>query len=267
MPKLCIGEPITIRSARCSSSIMRSDRAPSSRCSAVASSARRKAPIASDERCGSGRSPRSYWTTSRVGSTAFNRLTIWRVRSRDTESTPRGLESICSTIIVTPHVKGAQRLPDEGGRGSNRGMLHEGWRDRFPPRTVEGIGPVQTGERVRIERVGIGPVLVHAAPGVLPIVVDVAAELMPADAPDMGVTLLLEMIVADHRVVDVLDPQGQVIGAGFLPLNAEEDVVVEKTLAAIEAIERADQIVRGAGIDIIRCQKAERVAIPGDLPP
>jgi hypothetical protein len=44
-------------------------------------------------------------------------------------------------------------------------------------------------------------------------------------------------------------------------------MVVDIGLAAIEAVERADQIVRLAGIDIIRCQKAERVAVPGDFPP
>jgi hypothetical protein len=126
---------------------------------------------------------------------------------------------------------------------------------------------MQTRQRVRIERVGVGPVFVDAAPGILPIVVDVAPKLMPANAPNMGVALRLQVVVANHHVVDVLDLVGQVIEAGFLALDAEKDMVVDIGLAAIEAVERADQIVRLAGIDIIRCQKAERVAVPGDFPP
>src|SRR6266850_4331175 len=41
----------------------------------------------------------------------------------------------------------------------------------------------QLGAMARVEHVGVGPVLVHPAPRVLPVVVDLAAEDMPPDAP------------------------------------------------------------------------------------
>src|SRR5438874_1322564 len=41
----------------------------------------------------------------------------------------------------------------------------------------------QVTRRARVEPVGVGPALVHAAPRIAPVVVDLAAEEMPAHAP------------------------------------------------------------------------------------
>src|SRR5690349_16199370 len=142
---------------------------------------------------------------------------------------------------------------------SDGGMIEKGRRDGIAPGSIEVVGSEEARRRVCVERIGIGPVLVHAAPGVLPVVEDVAAELVATDAPDMSVALRLQVVVTDHHVVDVLDLEGQVIEPVLLALNAEQDMVVDIGVAAVQAIERADQIVRASGIDLIRHQKAERV--------
>jgi hypothetical protein len=105
---------------------------------------------------------------------------------------------------------------------------------------------VQAGRRIGIERVGIGKVLVDTVPWVAPIVVDVTAQLMPADAPDVVVPLGLQMVVPDHHVVDVLDLEREVIKPGLFAPDAEEDVMVDIDIAAIDSVERADHIARVA---------------------
>src|ERR1700726_1717311 len=60
--------------------------------------------------------------------------------------------------------------------------------------------------------------------------------------------------------------KGQGIEPVLLALNTEKDMMVDIGVAAVQAIERADQIVGASGIDLIRHQKAERVAVPGDHP-
>src|SRR5580693_5031861 len=92
-------------------------------------------------------------------------------------------------------------------------MLEKGRRDGIAPGSIEVVGSEEARRRICVERVGIGPVLMYAAPGVLPVVEDVATELVATDAPDMSVALRLQVVVTDHHIVDVLDLEGQVIEA------------------------------------------------------
>ena len=57
-------------------------------------------------------------------------------------------------------------------------------------------------------RPAIGPVLVHAVPGVLPVIEHVTADLVATGAAHMSVALRLQMVMADRQVVDVLDFEG-----------------------------------------------------------
>ena len=51
--------------------------------------------------------------------------------------------------------------------------------------------------------------------------------------PHIGVALRLQMVMADHHVVDILNLEGLVIEAVLFALNAEEDAVVDKGLAGV----------------------------------
>ena len=101
-------------------------------------------------------------------------------------------------------------------------MLEKGRRDGIAPGSIEVVGSEEARRRVCVERIGIGPVLVHAAPGVLPVIEDMAAELVATDAPDMSVAFRLQVGGTDHHVVDVLDLKGQVIEPVLLALNTEK---------------------------------------------
>src|SRR5262245_38686732 len=68
--------------------------------------------------------------------------------------------------------------------------------------------PVVSRDQVRavllVQPVGVGPVLVHPAPRVGPVVIDLAAQEMPADPPHVLVLAeLLKMLVPGEHVVDV----------------------------------------------------------------
>ena len=66
--------------------------------------------------------------------------------------------------------------------------------------------------------------------GIGPVVVDLAAEQVAADAPHMLVLLLAdEIFVAHEHVVDVLHLEREVVEAGLLVLHAEEGVVIDDT--------------------------------------
>src|SRR5215472_8656171 len=113
-----------------------------------------------------------------------------------------------------------------------------------------------------IQHVGIGPMLVHAAPRIGPVVEQLAADQMAADAPHMLVALLLQMLVADHHIVDIGSLKGQVIEAALVAANAEERVVVDVTVATVEAVERTDNVALLAGIKFVRATEAEHLAVP-----
>src|SRR5262245_37090327 len=114
-----------------------------------------------------------------------------------------------------------------------------------------------------VQPVGVGPVLVHPAPRVGPVVVDLAAQEMPADPPHVLVLAeLLQMLVSGEHVVDVRHLERQVVQAGALVPDAEEDVMVDEGGAAVEPVERADDVVLAAGVHVVRANEAERLAEP-----
>src|SRR5919198_5310778 len=74
-----------------------------------------------------------------------------------------------------------------------------------PLRAQALFGRKQVRWRIDIEHIGVGPVLVHAAPRILPVIVDLAPEQVPADAPDVLVlSSTLQMFVPEHEVVEVV---------------------------------------------------------------
>src|SRR5215813_13214600 len=56
-----------------------------------------------------------------------------------------------------------------------------------PLRDQSLLGRQQVGSVLHVEPIGVGPVLVHSSPRVGPVVVDLAAEEVPADAPHVFV--------------------------------------------------------------------------------
>jgi len=66
--------------------------------------------------------------------------------------------------------------------------------------------------------------------------------------------------VAHGDVVDVLDLEREMVEAGLLVPQAEEDVVIDVGVAAVAAVERADQVALLAGVDVVGTDEAERVA-------
>ena len=72
------------------------------------------------------------------------------------------------------------------------------------------------------------------------------------------------MLVADHDVVDVGGLVGQMVEARLVAADAEEDVVVDIVVAAVEPVERADDVVLLVGIDLVRAAEAEHLAVPAE---
>src|SRR5215467_13379640 len=142
--------------------------------------------------------------------------------------------------------------------------MNEFFRRRLAPlRNQRLLGGHQVGSIREVETVAVGPVLVHAAPRVRPIVVDLAAEHMTADPPHVLIGAgLLQEIVAHADVVDVLHLERQMIEPGLLMIKAKEHVVIHVGVATVATIERADQVVLLARIDIVRADEAERLAEP-----
>ena len=107
--------------------------------------------------------------------------------------------------------------------------------------------------------------LVDVPPRIGPIIVDLTAEHVPADAPHVLIlAVLLEIIVTHADVVDVGDLERQVIEPGLLVREAEEHVVIDIAIAAVAAIERADDVVLVLGIDVVGADKSQRLAEPVD---
>src|SRR6185312_10064018 len=147
---------------------------------------------------------------------------------------------------------------------SGRGVLDEFLRRRLAPLRIERLVRRQAVRAVMdVQHVAVGPMLVHAAPRIGPIVEHLAAKHVAADAPHMLVLAFLdEVFVADHHVVEILHLERQVIEADLLALDAEEDMVIDVIIAAIAAIERADEMIGRSGPDIVRADEAQRLAEP-----
>src|SRR5260370_11509752 len=87
---------------------------------------------------------------------------------------------------------------------------------------------------------------------------------MAADDPHMLVALLLQMLVADHHVVDVGGVERQMIEAALAAANAEKRVMVDIEVAGVQAIKRAEDVALLPGIEFVRAGEAEHLAIPAE---
>src|SRR6202040_1152204 len=115
-----------------------------------------------------------------------------------------------------------------------------------------------------VQHVGVGPVLMHAAPRIGPVIEQLAADQMAADAPHMLVALLPQMLVADHYVVDVGGLIGQVVEPALVAADAEEGGVVDIVVATVEAVERTDDVGLLPGIELVGAAEAEHLAVPAE---
>src|SRR5271166_781178 len=70
------------------------------------------------------------------------------------------------------------------------------------------------------------------------------------------------MLVANHDVVDIGGVVGEVVEPTLVAAYAKKGVVVDITIAAVEAVERADDVALLPGIEFIRAAEAEHLAIP-----
>src|SRR5690242_2993978 len=96
---------------------------------------------------------------------------------------------------------------------SRAGVVDELLRRRLAPLRGERLfRRHQIGAVGQVEPIAVGPVLVHASPGVGPVVVDLAPQYVPADAPHVLVCAeLRQVIVAHGDVVDIGYLEGQMV--------------------------------------------------------
>src|SRR5215471_18111229 len=147
--------------------------------------------------------------------------------------------------------------PTSSPRWSGRGVTHKDLRDRLTSRPARPLAALQdVGRGVRVEHVGVGPMFVHAAPWVGPVIEQLAADQMAANAPHVLIALALQMLVTGHHVVDVGGLVGEMVEAALVAANAEKCVMVDIIVAAVESIKRADDIALVAGVEFIRAAEA-----------
>ena len=70
--------------------------------------------------------------------------------------------------------------------------------------------------------------------------------------------------MAHADIVDVRHLEREMIEPGFLVCQAEEHVMVDVAIAAVAAIERADDIVLVFNVDIVGADETQCFAEPGD---
>src|SRR6267143_4266590 len=196
------------------------------------------------------------------------RTTRSSVRFTDTARTSTSTSPASGTGVGT-----SSRRITSGSPNSRMTMAFTALRDRvgdeflghrFAPLGAQSfLRRKELGAMARVEHVGIGPMLVHPAPRILPVVVDLAAEDVPPDAPHVLVLAgLAQVLVAEHDVIDALHFERQVIQSRLRPFEAQEHVVLDESLAAVAAVERGDDVVLGTSVDVIRTQEAEHLAVP-----
>ena len=96
-------------------------------------------------------------------------------------------------------------------------MTHKDLRDRLAPRSAGALAALQdVGRGVGVEHVGVGPVLVHPSPRVGPVIEQLAADQMAADAPHVLIAFAGQMLVTDHHVVDVGRLVGEMVEAALV---------------------------------------------------
>src|SRR5260370_6275403 len=87
---------------------------------------------------------------------------------------------------------------------------------------------------------------------------------MAADAPHVLIAFFLQMLVADHHIVDVGGVERQMIEAALAAANAEKRVMVDIAVAAVQAIKRTDDVALLPGVEFVRAAEAEHLAIPAE---
>src|SRR5215510_11425080 len=114
-----------------------------------------------------------------------------------------------------------------------------------------------------IQAVGVGPALVHPAPGIRPVVVDLAAEQVSANPPHVLVLAeFLQALVTTEHVVDIVDLEREVVEPGLLVLEAEEHMVIDVLVAPITAVERTNEVLLALHVHVVRANEAQCVAEP-----
>src|SRR3990170_5738293 len=94
-----------------------------------------------------------------------------------------------------------------------------------------------------VELVGIGPMLVLSAPRIFPVIEHLAPDDVAANAPGVLVfTSALEVLMAEHEVIEALHFVRQMVQASGRTLDAQEGVMVDVSLAAVAAVERGNDV-------------------------
>src|SRR5262245_57949287 len=126
-----------------------------------------------------------------------------------------------------------------------RGRVGTPW----PTRVDAGFTKARRG--VRIHAIGVGPVFVYAVPRIEPVVEHLTAERMAPDAPSRSVSARMQMLVTDKHIVEVLYLERDVIEPGLVAANDVQHVMVHVLLAAIDAVERTDDVAGLIAIHLI----------------
>src|SRR5690349_19448401 len=126
----------------------------------------------------------------------------------------------CCPASEAPACSGAD-VTDELLRRSCSPLRAETFLGRDEVAAITGVQPI----RVR-------PMLMHATPGIGPVVIDLTAKQVAADSPHVFVAAeAAQVLVADEHVVDVLHLEGEVVEARSRIPHAEEGVVVDVVVA------------------------------------
>ena len=105
--------------------------------------------------------------------------------------------------------------------------------------------------------------LVLLAPGVAPVVEDLAAEQVPADAPGVAVALRHQDLLAHLHRIEIDHFEGDVVDLRFEAGRDEQGMMIGRLVAAVEPHERPDQrSVRKA--HHVGRNEAQHVDIPAD---
>src|SRR5271156_5694318 len=113
-----------------------------------------------------------------------------------------------------------------------------------------------------VEQVAVGPMFDGVAPRVAPIVENLAAQDMAADAPFMLPSLLAKPVVPAHQVVEIRDFERGMIELRLSSADQEQGVMVARNCATIAA-QKCAQRFSAAQIYLVRRDETETRFVPG----
>jgi len=113
----------------------------------------------------------------------------------------------------------------------------------------------------RVEQVAVSMVLVLLAPGIAPIIEDLAAKQVTAHPPGMAVAFRHQHLLTHFHRVEVDDLEGHMVDLRFHSHGNEDRVVIGRFVAAIQARERAHRRAVGEAHHIGR-DETEHVHVP-----